>query len=74
VGLDPFVFAIEAETYYHFLLTKEKSDLFVYEFNENENKVTKTKETFSAYIYRKAKWGVEYFDQSVICRGDLLKI
>lgn len=74
VGLSPFVFAIEAETYYHFLLTQEKGDLFVYEFNENEDKVTKTRETFSAYIYRKAKWGVEYFDQNVICRGDLLKI
>lgn len=74
VQLAPFLFAIEAETYYHFLLTKEAGKQFVYEFSENDDKVRKTRETFSDYIYRKAKWGIENFDQSVICSSDLLKI
>ncbi|MDY7016323.1 MAG: hypothetical protein SVX43_22545 [Cyanobacteriota bacterium] len=75
VELKPFLFSIEAETYYHFLLTKEEGEQFVYTFSENEDKVIKTRESFSSYIYRQAKWGVEYYpDQSIICRGDLLKI
>ncbi|MGD2179990.1 SMI1/KNR4 family protein [Lusitaniella coriacea] len=75
VGLNPFLFAIEAETYYHFLLTKEEGEQFVYVFSENDDTVTKTRETFSSYIYRKAKWGIEfYLDQTIVCCGDLLRI
>ena len=74
VGLKPFVFAIEGETYYMFLATEEEGEQFVYCFDENENKVEKTRETFSSYIYREAKLTVECYNQNTICNGDLLKI
>ena len=57
-----------------FLATKEEGEEFVYYFDENEDKVIKTRETFSDYVYREAKKTLDFYGQSVICHGDLLKI
>ena len=70
----PFFFAIEDENYYLSLATAEEGEQFVYCFDEEKDTVNKTKETFSSYIYRQAKWELECYNQCVICYGDLLKI
>ena len=74
VGLKPFLFAIEAENYYMFLLTKEEGEQFVYCFDENEDKVTKTRQTLSDYISYEVKRALEFYGQGIVCHGDLLKI
>ena len=74
VGLRPFVFAEEGECYPMFLATKEEGEQFVYCFNENEEKVIKTRQTFSDYIYREVKKTLDFYGQGIICHGDLLKI
>ncbi|MFP4299752.1 MAG: SMI1/KNR4 family protein [Spirulinaceae cyanobacterium] len=72
--LNPFVFAIEAETHYLFLKTKEAGKQFVYEFDENSDQIKKTRESLSDYMYRQASIGIKYEDYNTIESGDLLSI
>ena len=74
VGLRPFVFAEEGECYPVFLATKEEGEQFVYCFDENEDKVTKTRQTLSDYISYEVKRALEFYGQGIVCHGDLLKI
>jgi hypothetical protein len=83
----PFVFSCESETQYHFVTTESDDPERVYRYDENEETVTDTEESFIEYMkrivahYNQPNWEVEYMGKTtiipnnranVICRGELL--
>ena len=83
----PFIFSCESETQYHFIITESDDTERVYRYDENEETVTDTGESFIGYMkrvvahYNQPSWEVTYMGKTmivpnnredVICRGELL--
>ncbi len=85
----PFLFSVEVETQYNFVVTKSDNPDRVYRYDENEGTVTDTELSFLEYMksivdyYNQPSWEVEYQGKTitmpnkrldVVCRGELLII
>jgi hypothetical protein len=68
----PFLFSIENETQYYFVLTSADDPDAVYHYDENANRFARTRWTFGAYILHLARQPGHR--RGIICRGELLNI
>lgn len=71
----PFVFSLESETKYYFLMTGSSDDL-VFHYDENSEKLSCTGLKFFDYISDLiSRYNLlEEVNSNIVCRGDLLRI